>query len=236
MAMGLEPQDQADHGSLMRNIGFVLMVYGGIGLVWGLAQAFVGGDFSPTSEMMAIVGGIFLWKQSLQSAYVVRILTAAFLAIEVTTILGYNIMYPPDLIRTYLRSVSVGNLIFYNGFQVVSIIVALGVYRALGASRIQKAIQVAGKGSRRIWLRPWAGFIYGFAFPFFLMATVYTGTHGARAKQIVERARAEYGPEYQYFVKSISTNWSSNKGTTIRSVVLKYNDTSIKSVRIEWAE
>ena len=146
------------------------------------------------------------------------------------------IIFPGDLVQTYLRITPVSQLAGWGVFLVAVLAFLWWVYRSLTAAPVEVAIQTSGFGRPRLWHHPKSGFVAGAGLVTLLAIILPLSNRSESAQQAIERARAQLGTDHRYFVSSLATSWSSGSGTYVRATVLAYTDSSIESVELEWRE
>jgi hypothetical protein len=219
--------------AVLRRVGIVLIVVGVVDIAWIFHVISSGKAYASSFNIFAVIAGILLYRQSLRVARTVTLFAAFFLASSVVLVVIAPLIFPPALISTYLRITPIRSLIWQFALMIVPLVVLWWVYRSLASSPVQAAIESAGLSHRRFYHRL-SGFWFGAALVVAAGIFTFSFEHGETARQALERARAEKGLGYNYFVSSVSTSWSTDDGTQIKATVIAYTDSSIEKINVEW--
>jgi hypothetical protein len=219
--------------AILRRVGVVLILAGILDVAWMFYVISSQKSYASSFNLFAVIAGILLYRQSLRAARLVSFLAAFFLAGFAGLLVVLPLIFPPGLISTYLRITPISSLVLQGGLMIVPLVLLWWVYRSLADSPVQAAIESAGLANR-----PFSNRLSGFWFGAALIAAlgIYSLSfgHGETARQALERARAEKGPRYNYFVSVLSTSETSQHGTEVRATVLAYTENSIEKMKLEW--
>jgi len=228
--------DADDSKAILRRVGNILIVVGVADIVWMVYVVSSGRGYSSSFNIFAVIAGILLRRHSLRTARIVRVFAAFMFAAFLGLPFALSVIFPLDLVQTYFRITPVLQIASLGVFLAVVLALLWWVYHSLTVSIVDAAIQSAESGRGRFWHRPRTGFIAGAGLATLLAIILSLTNRSDVAKRAAERARAEIGPDYRYFVSSLSSSWSSGSGTHVRATVLAYTDSSIQSINVEWRE
>lgn len=234
--MEVNPIDAKTPSDVLRRVGNVLIIVGLVDIAWMIYAISSGQSYSSSFNIFAVIGGFFLRKQSLRTARVVTFFAAFLLSGLVGTLFSLPLMFPLDLISTYLRTAAVFPILAWSVALVALSWILWWVYRSLSAREIQELIQSADLGRRRFWHQPRWGFAAGAALVLVLSVSIPLSRQSNSGREAVRRAQAQYGPEHRYFLSSLSLSSSSGSGTRVSATVFVYTDSSIESVQVRWQE
>jgi hypothetical protein len=220
---------------LLRRVGAVLIVVGALDIAWLIYSISQGRTYSSGLNIFAVIAGILLRRQNLRAVRMVRWCSAFFLASCVGIVVAIPIIFPLDLVRTYLRVTPATELFGW----VVLAAAALGlfgwVYRSLGNPAIERALCSAGLEGRRFWNRPRAALWLGACLAGLFAVLIPLSNRSGAAREAISRARQGRGPEYRYFVSFLSTSVGP-EGRRLHATVLAYTDSAIETVDVSWRE
>jgi hypothetical protein len=230
------PIDAEDSKTILRRVGNALIVVGVADIAWMIYVVSSGQGYSSCFNIFAVIGGVALRRHSLRTARIIRVLAAFMFATFLGLLGAVPIILPSGLIETHLRITPVSRLVGWSAFLVAVLALLWWVYRSLSAPPVEAAIRSPELGRLRFWHHPRSGFLAGVGLVALLATILPLTNRGETARRAAEQARAELGPDYRYFVSSLSTSWSSRTGTHVRATVLAYTDSSIEHVDAEWRE
>jgi hypothetical protein len=234
--MEATPIETEDPKVILRRVGNVLTVVGLADIAWMIYVVSSGHRYSSSFNIFAVIAGVLLRRGSLRTVRVVRVFAAFMFAAFAGLLVALPIIFPLDLIQTYLRITPASQLAGWGTFFLVVLALLWWVHQSLTATPVEMAIQNAKLGRPRLWHRPESGFVIGVGLVALLSIILPLSNRSESARQAIERARAQVGADHRYFVSSLATSWSSGSGTHVRATVLAYTDSSIESVEIEWRE
>lgn len=221
---------------LLKRVGTVLIIVGVADIAWMVYVLSRGQAYSSSLSVFAVIAGFLLRRHSLRTARIVRWFSAFFLAALLGANLALPIMFPFDLIRTYVRVTPTPDLLGSVAFMAAALTLFGWIYRALSRSSVEDALYSAGFRDGRVWQRPRAAFWFGAAFAGCFAVLFSLINHSDSAQEALKRARQERGPEYRYYVSSLSVSSSSDSGTDVRATVLAYTDSTIEPLEFAWHE
>ncbi len=221
---------------VLRRVGNVLIVVGVADIAWMVYAISSGYSYSSSMNIFAVIAGVLLRRQSARTARVVIFYSASMFSGFLAIMIALPLIFPMDLIQTGLRITPAPLLLGWGVFMVAVLALLWWVHRSLTAPEIAATIQSSAVGRRRIWHHPWAGLVFGASLAGILAIVLLLTSPSDTAQRAIDRASAERGPEYRYFVSALSTSWSRGTGTHVRATVLAYTSSSIESVELEWRE
>lgn len=230
------PIEIEDPELILRRVGNVLIVVGAADIAWMIYVISSGSGYSSSFNIFAVIAGVLLRRNGLRTARIVRVFAAFMFAGFLGLLPVLLIIFPAELIQTYLQLTPVSQLLEWGAFLVAVLAMLWWVYRSLTAASVEKAIQAAELGRVRFWHHQKSGFIAGMCLIAILGILLPLSNRSESAQEAIERARAQLGPSYSYFVSSLSTSWTSRSGTYVRARVLAYTESSIEVVSLEWHE
>jgi hypothetical protein len=230
------PVESSASKVILRRVGKILIVVGVADIALMMYIVSSGQGYSSSFNIFAVIAGVLLRRHSLQTARIVRVyaafMFAGFLGVPVVLF----VVFPRDLIQTYLRIAPVPQVLGWSLCLAAVLALLWWVYHSLSAPAVEAAIQASELSRSRYWHHPWAGFVAGAGLAALLAIVLPLTNQSEDARRAVEQARVKLGPGYQYFVSSLSTSWSSAAGAQVRASVLAYTESSIQFVELEWHE
>jgi len=234
--MEATPIDAKTPADVLRRVGNVLIVVGLVDIAWMIHVISSGQNYSSSLNIFAVVAGFLLRRQSLRTARAVTSFAAFLFSGFVGTLVSLPIMFPLDLIATYIRTTAASSLFAWSAVLAILLGILWWVYSSLSARDVQELIESANLGRRRFWHQPRWGFAAGAALVIVLAIALPLSKQSDAGREAVQRARAQRGPEYRYFLSSLSVSSASDSGTRVRAIVLAYTDSSIESVQVRWQQ
>ncbi len=230
------PIETEDPELILRRVGTVLIVVGAADIVWMIYAISSGSGYSSSFNIFAVIAGALLRRNGLRTARIVRVFAAFMFSGFLGLLPVLLIIVPTELIQTYFQLTPVSQLLGWGTFLVAVFAMLWWVYQSLTAAPVEKAIQAAGLGRAHFWHHQKAGFFAGMCLIAIIGILLSLSNRSESAQEAIERARAQLGPSYSYFVSSLSTSWTSRSGTYVRARVLAYTESSIEAVSLEWQE
>jgi hypothetical protein len=223
-----------DSRTILRNVGWVLIVVGALDIGYMIYCLANQTSYSSSFNIFAVIAGIFLLRGSLKAARTISWFMAFFIACFTGVLVVMPFMCPVDFLVAYMRLAPTSAVIDVI-FIIVIMALLIWIYRSLTSAPVLAAMGEAQIDHTSFWHKPTRGFWIGGCstlcigiFLCFLMGGATAGT----AKQ---RAGAQVGAGYKFMVKSLNTS-SGSSGSHIQAVVAAYNDKEIKDVVVEWSE
>ncbi len=231
----LDEREMKDHRSILRRVGWVLIIGGLIDIGFMVYCIANRTSYSSSFNVFAVIAGIFLLKGSLKAARIISWFMAFFIAIFAGVPVIMPFLFPFDLLLTYIKlapaSTAAGFIIFFP----VIMGVLVWIYRKLTSQPVRTAMDEAGVNYTSFWWKPARGFWIGGCLALFVLVFLTLLMGGATADEAKRRAAVQVGEEYKFHVKSLNMS-SGTGGKHVHAVVTAYNDTEIKNVVVEWSE
>lgn len=209
---------------ILRRVGWALILVGLLDIGFMVYCIMNDINYSSSLNIFAVVAGVFLRRQSLQTARIVTFFAAfMFAGIGLTAII-FSLLVPFGLLAAQVRLhplSSIGAFLFAAAF----LVFAFWVYRSLTSPAVMEARRIAGLSAKK----PRAGFVAGVALAVGLSIVLALVNNGPAAEKAIAKAREQAGPDYNYYVTSMQ--WSGDSG---RAIVTAYNAREIKEIGVEW--
>jgi hypothetical protein len=224
----------ADYRKILKRAGWVLVIVGlaDIGyMIYCIANS---RSYQSSFNIFAVVAGIFLLKGSLKAARIISMLTAFMIACFLGIMLLIPLLFPFDLLLAYLKlkPVSIGlELLIY----IAIILFLIWLYRSLTSASVRAAMDESQINYSSFWRRPKMGFWIGGSGVILLFVFLFLLMGGETADKAKEKAAAQTGPGYKFYVNNLNIS-SSSSGKQVHAVVTAYNNDEIKELVIEWSE
>ncbi len=216
--------------SILRHVGWVLMVLGVVDVAVLVYSAVTGASWSSGLGFFAIAAGFFVMRGSLRMASVVR-WAATFVASAGVTLVGvWPWVQPLDLTLTLARlnpwTVALAVAVF-----ATLLAVLVWVVVQLGRPPVLQSRAVAGRPARRMRIPV----VLGAGLTAGLAAIAITFAASATAVRARDMAAAQLGSAYRYHVTAMNIR-STQQGTSVRGIVTAWNATEVRNVAVKWDE
>lgn len=208
----------------LRRVGWTLVAVGLIDIAFMVYCVVNEISYRSSLNIFAVIAGVLLVRKSMRTANVVSFFAAFMMAGVMGALVLFPLLVPFDFLMTMLR-LSPLSLVSSVLVGIAFLLLAFWVYRNLTAPEVMEARRAAGVNAKP----PIAGFIAGGVLVVALFTTMTLVMHGSSSEIAIEKARAETGPGYSYYVTSMS--WSGDSG---RATVTAYNDTEVRDVNVQW--
>lgn len=208
----------------LRRVGWALVAVGLIDIAFMVYCIMNEISYRSSLNVFAVIAGILLVRKSMRTANVVSFFAAFMMAGAMGALVLFPLLVPFDFLITMLR-LSPLSLVSSVLVGIAFLLLAFWVYRNLTAPEVMEARRAAGVNAKP----PIAGFIAGGVLVVGLFTIMTLVMHGSSSEIAIEKARAETGPGYSYYVTSMS--WSGDSG---RATVTAYNDTEVRDVNVQW--
>lgn len=223
-----------DYRTILRRVGWVLIVGGLIDIGFMVYCIVNRTSYSSSFSIFAVIAGIFLLKGSLKVTRIISMFMAFFIAAFVGVLVILPFLLPFDLL---LISMKLAPATAVLRFIFVPAIMALlvWIYRELTSPTVRTAMDEAGVNYSSFWRKPARGFWIGGSLALLLLILLFLLMGGATADEAKQRVAAQLGEGYKFHVSSINISSGTN-GKHVHAVVTAYNDTEIKDIVVEWSE
>lgn len=208
----------------LRRVGWTLVAVGLIDIAFMVYCIMNEISYRSSLNIFAVIAGILLVRKSMRTANVVSFFAAFTMAGAMGALVLFPLLVPFDFLMTMLR-LSPLSLVSSVLVGIAFLLLAFWVYRNLTAPEVMEARRAAGVNAKL----PMAGFIAGGVLVVGLFTIMTFTMHGSSSEIAIEKARAETGPGYRYYVTSMS--WSGDSG---RATVTAYNETEVRDVKVQW--
>ena len=207
-----------------RKVGIVLLVIGilDIGVMaYCIANKI---SYSSSFNIFAVIAGILLIKGSVKTARVIRWFSAFFVIAFIALMFIMPITTPVKLLVTQFK-VNTGGMLATYAISLLFIGILLWVYLQLSKPSALARLKDAGYKTGKPITALYAVLIM-VALGGVLFFSIFNSESAERAKAL---AKEQMGSNYQYHISSL--NISGNSGS---AVVIAYNSSEIKYVKVEW--
>ena len=207
-----------------RKAGIVLLVIGilDIGVMaYCIANKI---SYSSSFNIFAVIAGILLIKGSVKTARVIRWFSAFFVIAFIALMFIMPITTPAKLLVTQFK-VNTGGMLATYAISLLFIGILLWVYLQLSKPSALARLKDAGYKTGKPITALYAVLIM-VALGGIVFFSIFNSESAERAKAL---AKEQMGPNYQYHISSL--NISGNSGS---AVVIAYNSSEIKYVKVEW--
>lgn len=216
----------AEHLSILRRVGWVLVCVGllDIGLMVYCIMNKI--SYSSSLNIFAVIGGVFLLRGHLGA---VRVLTwfsgFMFSGMFFASLLVFPWLQPMEYSLLVLREYPGASLVAVL-FMMASLAMLLWVYTRLRLPAVVHALVAAGHRQEA----PKSAFLAGGALALFLAVTLQLTLKGDAAQEAIRLAEKDHGDEYAYFVTNI--HWGARQ---VSARLTGYTKGDRKEVAVEWA-
>jgi len=221
--------------SILSRCGWVLV---GVGLtdialmVWCIANKM---NYASSLNIFAVIAGIFLLKGSLKAAWSTSFFMAFLIAGFVGFFAAMPFFFPLDLIMIYWKNQPKLSVALAAIVAVLVMAILVWIYRELTSHPVRVAMDQAQLKYTSFWRKPARGFWAGGCLIALLFIVLSASMGGKTAQLAKQKAAVQAGPDYKFYVRSLST-FSSNGVKRVRATVTAYRDAEIKDIVVEWTE
>lgn len=214
----------------LKRVGGVLLAVGLIDIAVMVYCIVNRVSYSSGFNIFAVIAGVFLLRGNLRAASVVRWLAVFLFAGIVAMTIAWPFTQPLGLTFTQFR-LNLGGSFATFAFTAFVLGLSFWVTRELGQKEVKTARASAGRKERDMRI-PAALAVSFVVVMGVALALLFGGESAARAKSM---AMQQVGPGYRFYVGSLNIAKNS-KGKFISGVVTAWNETSIRSVPVQWEE
>ena len=222
----------------LRCAGMVLIAIGVLDIVY-MFYAFANGatSYSSSASIFAVVIGWYVFNGSLRMVQFVAPFVRYALAGLVVTAIVLTLSLPSQLVWTYLAITPVSGLLVELAWWVVALGGTWWADRELSADEINMAMY--DEGLHDLWPGGSPSYkkllVLGSIAVALIAGGMLFGRPSGAKMQAIEMARADLGPGYEYFVRSLHTSRESGR-RHVQATVTAFSDYEIHEVQIEWEE
>lgn len=181
-------------------------------------------SYSSSFNIFAVIAGIFLLRGGVKTARAVRWFSALFISASIALLVGLPFTEPFDLLSAQFKerpTTFVGSFLFVAFF----IAVLIWLHRQLSTPQSLAKLAAAGYRTTTPRLAFGSGILI-LALMVGLSVWLKNSESAQRAKAI---AQEQLGPQYKYYVYSLSVSGSAGSAT-----VIAYTTNETKNVRVHW--
>lgn len=217
------------HIPLLRRVGAVLLAAGLITLAALALDMFQGmAAFIAGPSLVAVVGGVGLWRGSLRAALGVRWVAAFLLAAGLGLLFFLPLMQPFSLTFAQLR-LGQGPSLSLLAAAVLGVLWLAWVVWQLGRAPIDTARTDAGLKPRDMRIPAAAGVALVVALGVFLVS-MRVGASAHQARALAEQA---VGEGYRFHISWLS-RVRTGTVSQVSAVVIAWNDNEIRRIPVQW--
>jgi hypothetical protein len=221
-SVGTFSSPRPDYRSVLKRVGTVLIVLGGVDIVFMLYCIVNGLSYSSSLNVFALVAGILLYRGGLGVARLAAHAAALLLGGLLVGVLALPLLVPPRLVTLGFRTASTPTLLGW-AVSLAGLAVVVWVYRQLTSDMVRQAMD-------RPLATRWS-LAAGALIVLALVLTVFRSLGGEAHDRVVARAREELGPAYEYFVARMTTT-TTRDGESLSAVVLAYDSAHVEPVLV----
>lgn len=215
---------------VLNRVGRVLVIVGLVDIAIMIYCIATSQSYSSSLNIFAVAAGIFLQRGSMRTARIVRLFAIFFGVALIGVMLAMPAIEPTDLLLARIRQQpgAMAMIVLAGGLLAC---LFLWVASQLGRHEVRAAVEEDG----RRWI---AGVIPALAAVLVIPAALafsHALRHGEDAKRLVEMARRQAGEGYSYHLSSFSAAYSGDH-STVRGVVVAWNEQGIRELEVGWDE
>jgi hypothetical protein len=218
------------HTPILKRVGVALITIGGLDIMFMVYCLMTGRSYSSILNLPALIAGIFLFRQNLRAASIVRWWAVFVFAGFATALPMFILVQPFDLTIT--------ELVLYPGATLLTVALTVGLLTLtgwmayqLGREPIHTARDLAGRKRRDMRIPIALGLALSIATAGFSLNML----RGERAEALKAIAAEKLGPDFQYAVSSMQIVKSKNE-TRVFGMVTAWNVSEIKRIRVSRVE
>ncbi|MBD2743850.1 hypothetical protein [Coleofasciculus sp. FACHB-1120] len=212
--------------AILKRVGIVLIAVGILDIAYLVYCISQQKSYSSSLNILAVVGGVFLFRGSLRAVHIVTWFAAFMLSYFVSVFILLPFLKPAELWGTEFRLDPVG-LCLSLLLTITLIALHFWIYTQLRAAPVVSESFNSGHSAST----PKFAFILGVALVVLPAGMMHFTRGGAAGAKAVEIARTQYGQDYKYHLTGMS--WSNGN---VRASLTAYNEQEIKPVQVEWEQ
>lgn len=215
---------------ILRKIGIVLIFFGFVDIGLMVYCLTLGIPFSSSFNIFAVIAGYFLLEESFRAARIVSFFAGFYLAGFVGVLLLFPLLYPLDLLVLQIRQSDLLFSALISIYGIIVLILIFWIYKALKAPEIAKDIETFGQG-KLFSIKPSKGLPFGIILVVFLALVFFYMQNSGTANKVLEEAQKLTGPNWKYFISSLSYSSNGESGK-IDAEVIAFNENEYKSLEV----
>lgn len=226
-----------DYRTILNRIGTVLIIVGCVDLLLLFYAISYGNGYFACLNIAALLAGFCLHDNSPKA---VKIITN-FAVVAIVVFIGSALLeiwsIPLSYNYTRLRIQSI-DFILEHLYIIVYLPLTLWVYKSLTKKVVFDIVEQSGVMiSKYLWFisRRRTALIYSIVIISLIGALDFAMKDSDTNNEIIRRATAQLGTNYDYYVSHLSITWNSEQ-KFVNAIVLAYNNNEIKPIEINWTE
>jgi hypothetical protein len=224
--------------AVLKRVGTVLIVVGLIDIAYMVYFFSTGGSsYSSSFNIIAVAAGFFIRRGELRTVQFAGFFVRFGFVGIVLAVFMTPLIYPAELIRTFLTVTPAIKLIGWSAFIVVMVALLWWLDKNLQSEEVRALLSDKKLDTRWPKLVPslkwFSAFCVGLAALMIVLFNYVSQTDTAQTA--VAKAREQFGAEYSYHVSALSVS-STSQRRAVYATVIAYSDSEIKTTRVSWED